>query len=145
MDFLRVTTAECRRCLKSCLGGKVQASQISFMKIQAPLSLLTWYLFKNRPFSMIPLEKALGKLLQVPPALWGGAAVGAYLSCRPQCDIDCPYPGGSAAADELPELDEANPTDLRFLQRLYRQPAGGGRSGGSGSFSNAVSEMFRFA
>lgn len=146
LDFLRVTSGECQRCLKTCLGGKIQGAQMTFMKIQAPLSLLTWYLFKNRPFTMVPLEKALAKLFGVPPALVGGAAVGAYLSCRPLCDLDCPYPGGSPAAEELPELDNADPSDLLFLHRLYQRPGGGGgRKGGGGSFSQAVSDMFRLA
>jgi hypothetical protein len=141
LEFLRVATKPCRSCLKACLGAKIQAAQISLMKIQAPLSLLTWYLFKNRPFSMIPLEKALGKLFQVPAALYGGGAVGAYLSCRSLCDLDCPYPGGTPPIDELPELDGADPSNIGFLHRLYHRPARGG--GGGGAFSNAVSEMFR--
>ena len=143
LDFLRITSGDCKRCLKTCIGGKIQAAQVTLMKIQAPFSLLTWYLFKNRPFTMIPLEKALGKFFSLPPALFGGAAIGAYLSCRPQCDIDCPYPGGSPPPEELPELEGVNPSDLRFLQRLYQRPAAGGGRGGGGSFSDAVSEMFR--
>ena len=145
LEFLRVTSPDCRRCLKTCLGGKIQNAQMTFMKIQAPLSLLTWYLFKNRPFTMIPLEKALGKLLQIPPFVHGAAAVGAYLSCRPLCDLDCPYPGGSPPAEELPELENANPRDLSFLRRLYQRPAAGGGRGGGGSFSQALSDMFRLA
>ena len=146
LDFLRAGSPECRRCLKSCLGGKIQNAQITFMKIQAPLSLLTWYLFKNRPFSMIPLEKALGKLLRIPAAVYGGGAVAAYMSCKPICEIDCPYPGGTPPPEELPELDGVNPTDLRFLHRLYQR--GGGRrggGGGGGGFSQALSDMFRLA
>ena len=117
---------------------------MSFMKIQAPISLLTWYLFKNRPFSMIPLEKALGKFFSIPPAAFGAVAVGGYLSCKPLCDLDCPYPGGSPPAGELPELEGVNPRDLSFLHRLYQRGGGGGGSK-SGSFSQAVSDMFRMA
>ena len=77
-------------------------------------SLVTWYLFKNRPFSMIPLEEAIGKFLGVHPAIFGGAAAGTHMSCRGLCDIDCPYPGGSPAVDDFPELDEVDPSDARF-------------------------------
>ena len=143
LEFLRVTTGECRRCLKSCLGGKISNAQMTFMKIQAPFSLLTWYLFKNRPFTMIPLEKALGKLFGVPAAIYGGGAVGAYLSCRPLCDLDCPYPGGSPQPEEMPELESADPTDLRFLHRLYNRGGRRGGGGGGGGFSQALSDMFR--
>ena len=142
MDFLRIVKPQCTRCLKSCLGGKIQAAQVAAMKIQAPLSLVTWYLFKNRPFSMIPLEEAIGKLLGVHPAVYGGAAAGAYLSCRSLCDIDCPYPGGGAAVDDFPELDDVDASDTRFLARLY-QRGGGGRGGKRGGFADALGEMFR--
>lgn len=113
------------------------------MKIQAPLSLVTWYLFKNRPFSMIPLEEAIGKFLGVHPAIFGGAAAGAYMSCRGLCDIDCPYPGGSPAVDDFPELDEVDPSDARFLSRLYQRGSGGGGKRGGGGFADALGEMFR--
>ena len=143
MDFLRIIKPQCTRCLKACLGGKIQTAQVTAMKIQAPLSLVTWYLFKNRPFAMMPLEQAIGKLLGIHPAIYGGAAAGAYLSCRSLCDIDCPYPGGaSAAVDEFPELDDVDPTDTRFLARLYQRGGGGGKRGGGG-FADALSEMFR--
>ena len=74
----------------------------------------------------------------------GAVAVGGYLSCKPLCDLDCPYPGGSPPAGELPELEGVNPRDLSFLHRLYQRGGGGGGSK-SGSFSQAVSDMFRMA
>ena len=82
-SLLAASSGECRRCLKTCLGAKIQNAQVSFMKVQAPLSLVTWYLFRNRPFSMIPLDKALGKLFGVSPAAYGAVGAAAYLSCKP--------------------------------------------------------------
>ena len=116
------------------------------MKIQAPLGLMTWYLFQNRPFKMWPLEDAIASLFGVPPAVYAGGLAAAYLSCRGHCDMDCPYPGVDApsATDTplLPELDDADPSDARFLSALYQRGRRG--SGGSaGSFSQAVSDMFR--
>jgi hypothetical protein len=143
IGFLRVTSRSCRRCLRACLGQKIQNAQISFMKIQAPLSLITWYLFRNRPFTMIPLEKALGRLFGLPPPLYAGVAAGAYFSCRKLCDLDCPYPGGSPAADDLPELEEVDASDTRFLSRLYQRPQSDRRRGGGGGFADALSDMFR--
>ena len=52
-------------------------------------SLVT-YFFKNRPFSMIPLEEAIGKFLGVHPAIY--APLPRPHVCRGLCDIDCPYP-----------------------------------------------------
>lgn len=43
----------------------VQRAQGSLTRVQAPLSLITWYLFQNRPFKMWPLENiifGLGKV-----------------------------------------------------------------------------------
>ena len=143
VDFLRITTKECRRCLKTCLGGKIQAAQVSFMRVQAPLSLVTWYLFRNRPFSMMPLEKAIAQFFGLPPVLFAGVAAGAYMSCRDLCDLDCPYPGTAARPDDLPELDEVQPTDTSFLSRLYqRSSGGGGGGGGGGGFASALQQMF---
>jgi len=147
IGFLRAVQPDCRRCLKECLGAKVQAAQITAMKIQAPLGLMTWYLFKNRPFKMYPLEDFLAQLVSLPPALFAGVAGAAYFSCRNHCEMDCPYPGVDAVgADDTPALPEidavVDASDTRFLQQLYRR--GGGRGGGgSGSFAGALSDMFR--
>ena len=141
INFLRIGSRNCRRCLKSCLGGKIQNAQVSFMRIQAPLSLVTWYLFKNRPFSMMPLDQALARFFGLPPAIFAGVAGGAYMSCRDLCDLDCPYPGGTADPEDLPELDEVEASDTSFLSRLYQRPAGKG-GGGGGGFAEALSQMF---
>ena len=147
LDFLRVTQGECRRCLKACLGSKIQSAQMNMAKIQAPLGLITWYLFRNRPFKMWPLEDAIASLLQINPAIYAAITAGAYMSCHDHCELDCPYPFSDArAASEpplLPELDEVDATDLRFLSQLYHRGRGGGGGGGGGSFSDAISEMFR--
>ena len=143
LDFLRILKPECGRCLKSCLGGKIQHAQMTAMKIQAPLSLVTWYLFKNRPFAMMPLEKALGKLLGVHPAIFAGLGSAAYMSCRELCDIDCPYPGSSVDPQHIPELDAVDATDTRFLARLYQPRGGGGGKRGGGGFADALGEIFR--
>ena len=90
LGFLRVASGDCRRCLKSCVGGKIQDLQVKAMKIQAPLSLVTMYLFKNRPFTMYPLDKALTALLRIPPAVPAAAIALTYLSCKTSCDMDCP-------------------------------------------------------
>lgn len=140
IDAMRITTPDCVRCVKACLGGTIQQAQISAMKIQAPLSLVTWYLFKNRPFSMIPLEKALGKVFGVHPAIYAGAASGAYLSCRKKCDLDCPFPGHDERPDYLPELDSIDASDARFLSRLYQRGGGGGAK--KGGFASALGQMF---
>ena len=65
LGFLRAATSDCRSCLKECVGLKVQQAQMSATKVQAPLSLITWYLFQNRPFKMWPLEDAVGQLGKV--------------------------------------------------------------------------------
>ena len=61
---LRAVT-ECTDCLKECLGIRAQKLQTTVLKFQAPVSLITWYLFKNRPFKMYPLEDALKQLANV--------------------------------------------------------------------------------
>ena len=87
LSFLRVISGDCRRCLKECLGAKIQAAQVTAAKIQAPVGLMTWYLFRNRPFRMWPLEEALAQLAAVPPGIFGGLAAGAYMSCRSHCEM----------------------------------------------------------
>ena len=145
IGFLRAFQPDCRRCLKECLGAKIQAAQITALKIQAPLGLLTWYLFRNRPFKMYPLEDALAKLVALPPALFAAVGGAAYLSCRSHCDMDCPYPGvdapGASDPPLLPELDDADASDARFLSQLYRRSSS--KAASSGSFASAVSDMFR--
>ena len=93
---------------------------------------------------MYPLEDAIAKLGELPPVLYAGVAAGAYLSCRSQCDLDCPMPGKRAPRrDDMPELAEianVDPTDMRFVQQLYQR--GRGQRKGS-SFANALSDMFR--
>jgi hypothetical protein len=139
---MRLASGDCRRCLKECLGAKIQAAQMWVMKVQAPLGLITWYLFKNRPFRMWPLEEALAQLAGVNPAVYAGAAAGAYFSCKAHCAMDCPYPGGAPKPTDLPELDEVDARDSRFLAQLYQRGRRGG-GGGGGSFASALSDMFR--
>ena len=91
---------------------------------------------------MIPLEKALGKVLGINPAIYSGVAAAAYMACRTTCDLDCPYPGGNARPEDLPELDKVDATNTGFLSRLY-QPRGGGGRRGSGGFADALGEIFR--
>ena len=143
---MRIAQPDCRRCLKECLGAKIQAAQVTALKIQAPLGLLTWYLFRNRPFKMWPLEEALASFASLPPALFAGVGGAAYFSCRGHCEMDCPYPGvdapGAEEPPQLPELDEVDASDARFLSQLYRRGGRGG-GGGGGAFGNALSDMFR--
>ena len=56
MRWTRAFTRECTSCLKECLGIRAQKAQANVMKFQAPFSLITWYLFQNRPFKMWPIE-----------------------------------------------------------------------------------------
>jgi hypothetical protein len=149
MGWLRVTSDECKCCLKECVGEKIQQAQASAARIQAPMSLVTWYLFRNKPFQMWPLEDALGALVKR-RGVFGAGAVASYFSCRDRCELDCPYPGGSPGQLQLPELDRVDASDTTFLGRLYQRGArtadyggGGGGGGGGGSFADAVSSMFQ--
>lgn len=63
MGWLRAFSGECRSCLRECLGSKATALQQASLKYQAPLSLVTWYLFRNRPFKMWPLEEVSSRRL----------------------------------------------------------------------------------
>ncbi|KAL1520169.1 hypothetical protein AB1Y20_023639 [Prymnesium parvum] len=144
LGFLRAATSDCRSCVKECLGIKVQQAQISAAKVQAPLSLITWYLFQNRPFKMWPLENAIAQLAKIPPALVGGAAFATYMSCREHCEDDCPYPGGPRRPPGSPpeELERVNAEDPSVLYRVL----GGGRrggGGGGGGLAGAFSDFFR--
>ena len=64
---------ECTDCLKECIAIRAQKAQTTVVKFQAPVSLITWYLFKNRPFKMWPLEDVIKQMANVrtaaqPPA-----------------------------------------------------------------------------
>ena len=64
---------ECTDCLKECIAIRAQKAQTNVVKFQAPVSLITWYLFKNRPFKMWPLEDVIKQMANVrtaaqPPA-----------------------------------------------------------------------------
>ena len=54
--WMKAFSGECRSCLKECLGIRAQKLQANVGKFQAPFSLITWYLFQNRPFKMWPIE-----------------------------------------------------------------------------------------
>ena len=54
--WMKAFSGECRSCLKECLGKRAQNLQANVGKFQAPFSLITWYLFQNRPFKMWPIE-----------------------------------------------------------------------------------------
>ena len=54
--WMQAFSGECRSCLKECLGIRAQKLQANVGKFQAPFSLITWYLFQNRPFKMWPIE-----------------------------------------------------------------------------------------
>ncbi len=56
MGWMRAFSGECKSCLKECLGIRAQKLQQNVGKFQAPFSLITWYLFQNRPFKMWPIE-----------------------------------------------------------------------------------------
>ena len=56
MRWMRAFSGECTSCLKECLGIRAQKLQANVAKFQAPISLITWYLFQNRPFKMWPIE-----------------------------------------------------------------------------------------
>ena len=45
--------------------AKAQKAQANVMKFQAPFSLITWYLFQNRPFKMWPIENLFRVLANV--------------------------------------------------------------------------------
>ena len=65
MGFMRVLSKDCVGCMKECVGLKMRKAQANSAKMQAPISLITWYLFRNRPFKMWPLEDAIGQLAKV--------------------------------------------------------------------------------
>eukprot|EP00908_Phaeocystis_cordata_P007882 Transcript_18553.p2 GENE.Transcript_18553~~Transcript_18553.p2 ORF type:complete len:136 (-),score=37.35 Transcript_18553:261-668(-) len=65
MRWTRAFTRECTSCLKECLGIRAQKAQANVMKFQAPFSLITWYLFQNRPFKMWPIENLFRALANV--------------------------------------------------------------------------------
>jgi len=131
MGWLRVFSGECRSCLKECLGTKATALQQASIRYQAPISLVTWYLFRNRPFKMWPLEDAVSNALKVHWGIYGSAAAATYGSCSSMCDQECPFPGRSHDPDApvMEGLEEIDPADTAWLARLYRQ-GGGGRSKG---------------
>ena len=60
LRWLRVAKKECVGCLKECWGTRIAKLQAESAKMTAPLSLVTWYLFQNRPFRSWPLESFLG-------------------------------------------------------------------------------------
>lgn len=119
------------------------------MKIQAPVGLITWYLFRNRPFKMWPLEDAIEQLLKVNPAIYGGITAAAYLSCKAHCEYECPYLDGSPRDRETnpyeKELEAVDASDRRVVSRFMaggaRRRGGGGGAGGG--FGDSLSEFFR--
>lgn len=167
LGFLQIASSDCRSCLKECLGIKVQKAQVISAKIQAPLSLVTWYLFQNRPFKMWPLENVISQLAkvrrwhwpaslpmhrasctkfdaQIPPAIFGGLGGGLYMSCQHHCDEECPYPGKSRTKGMPPkELEGVDAEDPQLLYQLFG--GGGGRRGSrsGGGLGAAFSEFFR--
>uniref|UniRef100_A0A7S0ISH8 Uncharacterized protein n=1 Tax=Calcidiscus leptoporus TaxID=127549 RepID=A0A7S0ISH8_9EUKA len=141
MGWLRAGSGECLGCIKECLGVKLHAMQASTMKYQAPLSLLTWYLFRNRPFRMWPLEDIVGKLFKVSPAVYGFLAAVGYQSCQRQCDSECPYPGiRSAPSDTMPDLEQVNAADFSAIAKLL-QPQSSRRRGGG--LASAFGQLLR--
>eukprot|EP00967_Tisochrysis_lutea_P059751 scaffold76165_cov38-Tisochrysis_lutea.AAC.6 len=132
MGWLRALSGECRSCLKECLGTKATELQQASIRYQAPLSLVTWYLFRNRPFKMWPLEEVVANLFKVNPGVYGGAAAVGYMSCSSMCDQECPFPGRAYDADApcMAGLEEIEPSDTTWLSRLYRSSGGRGSKGG---------------
>ncbi len=145
-QWMRLFSKDCRRCVKQCMGKRVAVAQQNSLKIQAPISLITWYLFQNRPFRMWPLEDAPALLTKVNPAVWVGAVAAMWLSCENHCDYDCPYPNMHAKKDPLIEkLESVDPTDTSILSRLMHgaRRGGGGGGGGGGGMGKVFSEAFR--
>ncbi|EOD23535.1 hypothetical protein EMIHUDRAFT_444079 [Emiliania huxleyi CCMP1516] len=144
LGFLRALGGECRSCLKECLGTQATALQQASLRWQAPISLVTWYLFRNRPFKMWPLEEVVYNALKVHPAVWGSLAAGGYMSCSSQCDAECPFPGQryDPSGPAMRELEEIDAADTSWLMRLYRQ--GGSRGGGSrGGIQDTLGTLFQ--
>jgi hypothetical protein len=132
MGWLRAFSGECRSCLKECLGTKATALQQASIRYQAPISLVSLYLFRNRPFKMWPLEEVVSNALKVNPGVYGSAAAVAYMSCSSFCDWECPFPGRTVDPDApaMAGLDEIDAAETMWLQRLYRSGGGGGSKGG---------------
>ena len=135
-----VASKECRGCLKECLGAKVALAQKASVKYQAPLSLVTWYLFRNRPLRMWPLEEIVGHIFGINPAIYAAAAAASYRSCEQQCDTECPYLGRRGApTPTMPELARVNAADFSSIQRLLRPQR---RRGGGGGLMGEVGRFF---
>ena len=104
-QWMRLFSKDCRRCVKQCMGKRVAVAQQNSLKIQAPISLITWYLFQNRPFRMWPLEDALALLTKVNPAVWVGAVAAMWLLVREPLRLRLPVP--EHAREEGPADREA--------------------------------------
>ena len=93
--WMKAFSGECRSCLKECLGIRAQKLQANVGKFQAPFSLITWYLFQNRPFKMWPIEdlfRAFANVscaAQLPPPLHLTSAPHLYAS--PLCLTSVPH------------------------------------------------------
>ena len=134
--------AECLPCLKECLGAKLTAAQQATLRLQAPFSLLTWYLFRNKPFSMWPAEEALHSLASVNPSVYGTAAAVAYLSCARDCDEECPDPRRRKPTEPvMDELKAVNLKDLSPLMKLYHGT--GARAGSQSKLGQTLGAIFR--
>lgn len=58
------------------------------MPPQTPVSLVSWYLFRNRPFRMYPLEEAITSLANVPLPAYASVAATAYMTCSDHCELE---------------------------------------------------------
>merc|ERR1719446_140003 len=144
----RIASGECRACIKECLGGKIQTAQQASIKYQTPVSLVSWYLFRNRPFRMYPLEEAIASLANIPVPAYASVAATAYMTCSDHCELECPFPNRKPPAEGeaiLPELADPAcvPEDFTPIGRFLR-PTRGASRGGGGGIADAFSQFFRF-
>lgn len=146
LGFLRFASENCRTCIKDCLGAKIQSAQFAGMRVQAPLTIVYMLFFGNRPIRMWPIEVFFDKL-SFNPYVFGGIAAGAYMSCLKMCDSDCPYAGVPFPTEWdrglASKLDDADPTDLSFLDKFYQRGQTEEPSGGLGQMLSELKASIR--
>merc|ERR1719446_1562059 len=138
---------ECRACIKECLGSKITTAQQASIKYQTPVSLISWYLFRNRPFRMYPMEDAVASLAGIPPAAYASVGAAAYMICSDHCELECSFPHRKPRAEGTPIFPEladprACPRTLGRLGRFLRPSQPKRRRGGA--VRDAFSHFFSF-
>lgn len=143
----RAASRECRACIKECLGGKITTAQQASIKYQTPVSLISWYLFRNRPFRMYPMEDAVASLAGIPPAAYASVGAAAYMICSDHCELECSFPHRKPRSEGTPIFPELAdpacvPEDFGPIGRFLRPSQPKRRRGGA--VRDAFSHFFSF-